>query len=108
MYELNNKKIVNRPGRLNALIRQCLQWLIRAYQYVLSPWLGPSCRFLPSCSDYAREALEIHGPWKGSWLALRRISRCHPLGASGFDPVPEAHGPAGAETNNGHGGCHGH
>jgi putative membrane protein insertion efficiency factor len=62
--------------------------LIRGYQLTLSPFLGGSCRFLPTCSEYAREALERHGAWRGSWLALRRLSRCHPLGASGFDPVP--------------------
>jgi putative membrane protein insertion efficiency factor len=62
--------------------------LIGVYQWTLSPVLGPRCRFLPSCSDYAREALELHGPLVGSWLALRRICRCHPLGGSGYDPVP--------------------
>lgn len=62
--------------------------LIRGYQLTLSPFLGGSCRFLPTCSAYAREAVERHGAWRGSWLALRRLSRCHPLGASGFDPVP--------------------
>jgi putative membrane protein insertion efficiency factor len=62
--------------------------LVRGYQLTLSPFLGGSCRFLPTCSEYAREALERHGAWRGSWLALRRLSRCHPLGASGFDPVP--------------------
>ena len=63
--------------------------LIRAYQLTLSPLLGGSCRFLPTCSVYAREAIERHGAWRGSWLALRRLSKCHPLGRSGFDPVPE-------------------
>ena len=61
---------------------------IKAYQYVLSPWLGPSCRYLPTCSEYALEAIKVHGLWWGGWLALRRLSRCHPLGASGLDPVP--------------------
>jgi|GEM_PF-4666546 len=91
--------------RFNAGIGQCLALLIRAYQYLLSPWLGPSCRYLPSCSEYAREALEIHGPWRGSWLALRRVSRCHPLGASGYDPVPAAQHTAG-DYRGTHGGCH--
>ncbi len=63
--------------------------LIRLYQLTLSPFLGGSCRFLPTCSVYARQAIERHGAWRGSLLALRRLSRCHPLGASGFDPVPE-------------------
>ena len=62
--------------------------LIRGYQLVLSPFLGGSCRFLPSCSVYAREAVERHGAWRGSLLALRRLSKCHPFGASGLDPVP--------------------
>jgi putative membrane protein insertion efficiency factor len=62
--------------------------LIRVYQWTLSPVLGPRCRYLPTCSDYAREAVELHGPGIGSWLALRRICRCHPLGGSGYDPVP--------------------
>ena len=67
---------------------------IHAYRYLLSPMLPPSCRFEPSCSAYALEALSRHGPFKGAWLAGRRISRCHPLsllgGSSGFDPVPPA------------------
>jgi putative membrane protein insertion efficiency factor len=62
--------------------------LIRAYQYALRPLLGANCRFYPSCSDYAREALEKHGALKGSWLALRRILRCHPYHPGGYDPVP--------------------
>ena len=78
------------PNRLNKAVGRCLWLGVRAYQYLLSPWLGPSCRYLPSCSDYAQEAIEVHGPWRGSWLALRRIGRCHPLGGSGFDPVPVA------------------
>lgn len=65
---------------------------IYAYRYTLSPMLPRSCRFEPSCSAYALEALSIHGPLKGSWLAVRRLSRCHPIaflgGGSGIDPVP--------------------
>ena len=61
--------------------------LIRGYQLTLSPYLGGSCRFLPTCSAYAREAIERHGAWRGSLLALRRLSKCHPLGSSGLDPV---------------------
>ena len=63
---------------------------IRGYQLTLSPFLGGSCRFLPTCSAYAIEALAEHGAWRGTGLALRRIARCHPLGKSGFDPVPRA------------------
>ncbi len=65
---------------------------IRAYRALLSPLLPNVCRFTPSCSVYALEALKLHGPFKGSWLTIRRLSRCHPItwlgGSSGFDPVP--------------------
>jgi putative membrane protein insertion efficiency factor len=61
---------------------------IRVYQATLSRILPPSCRFSPSCSHYAVEALARHGPIRGSWLALRRIGRCHPWGGAGYDPVP--------------------
>jgi putative membrane protein insertion efficiency factor len=62
--------------------------LIKIYQWVISPWLGPKCRFTPTCSRYAIEALRKYGLFKGGWLAIRRISRCHPWGGSGHDPVP--------------------
>ena len=61
---------------------------IQAYQFVLSPWVGQHCRFTPTCSHYAIEAIERHGAWRGGWLALRRIARCHPLCDGGHDPVP--------------------
>lgn len=61
---------------------------VMAYRYTLSPMLGPRCRFLPSCSEYAIEAIRLRGPLAGPALALRRIARCHPLGGSGYDPVP--------------------
>jgi putative membrane protein insertion efficiency factor len=63
--------------------------LIRLYQTLLSPLLGPRCRFHPSCSSYALEAIERHGALHGSWLAVRRVCRCHPLNPGGPDPVPE-------------------
>lgn len=66
---------------------------VRAYRLVLSPWLGMHCRYQPTCSAYALEALEKHGVGRGSWLAVRRILRCHPGGGSGYDPVPEPRGP---------------
>ncbi len=62
--------------------------LLRAYQVTLSPLLGPCCRFQPSCSEFALEALERHGALRGSWLAMHRIGRCHPFGGVGYDPVP--------------------
>lgn len=62
--------------------------LIRAYQYAIRPLLGANCRFAPSCSDYAAEAIAKHGSLKGVWLASRRILRCHPYHAGGYDPVP--------------------
>jgi hypothetical protein len=62
--------------------------LIKLYQWVLSPVLGPKCRYTPSCSQYALEALKKYGPLKGGWLSIRRISRCHPWGGHGYDPVP--------------------
>jgi putative membrane protein insertion efficiency factor len=72
--------------------------LIRAYQVVLSPFLGGTCRFLPTCSAYAIEAVERHGALRGSMLAARRLSRCHPLGRAGVDPVPVP-GPSDIETS---------
>jgi putative membrane protein insertion efficiency factor len=62
--------------------------LIKLYKYLVSPLIGPRCRYLPTCSDYALEALARHGPVHGGWLAVRRISRCHPWGDFGYDPVP--------------------
>lgn len=61
---------------------------IRLYRYFLGPWWGGQCRFSPTCSEYAIDALRRHGPWKGGWLAVRRLSRCHPWHAGGFDPAP--------------------
>lgn len=62
--------------------------LIRFYQWVLSPVMGPKCRFTPTCSQYAAESLKKHGIWKGGGLAIKRISKCHPGGPLGYDPVP--------------------
>lgn len=69
-----------------------MQWIliaaVRGYQIVLSPLLPAACRYYPSCSAYAVEALERYGAWRGSWLAVKRIGRCHPFRPGGFDPVP--------------------
>ncbi|TCP10535.1 hypothetical protein EV683_12319 [Crenobacter luteus] len=62
--------------------------LIRFYQVAISPWLAPRCRFAPTCSSYAIEAVRRHGALKGGYLAIRRLTRCHPWGGSGYDPVP--------------------
>ncbi len=62
--------------------------LIRVYQYAISPWLGPRCRFSPSCSSFAIEALQAHGLTRGGWLAIRRVLRCNPWHSGGYDPVP--------------------
>ncbi len=61
---------------------------IKTYQIIISPLLGPSCRFTPTCSQYAVEAIQKYGPVKGSWLSIKRIIKCHPWGGSGYDPVP--------------------
>jgi putative membrane protein insertion efficiency factor len=70
------------------LFAACIRGVHRAYKLTLSPWIGRSCRFLPTCSDYAAEALILHGPVRGGLLAVRRLCRCQPFGGGGFDPVP--------------------
>lgn len=62
---------------------------LRAYKIAISPWLPPACRFYPTCSEYALQAVERFGVWRGSWLAARRLARCHPFHSGGYDPVPE-------------------
>ena len=70
------------------MFSRLLIWLVRAYQYAISPLLPPSCRYLPSCSEYTLEALRKHGAIKGGWLAIKRIGRCRPGCPGGHDPVP--------------------
>lgn len=77
---------------MNAAIAFLLAAAIKVYRYLVSPLLGPNCRFAPSCSAYALEAIERHGPWAGTWIALRRIGRCHPWNPGGYDPVPPLRG----------------
>ena len=69
-------------------VSRLLLYLIRGYQLSLSPWLGGHCRFYPSCSCYAHDAIKRHGARRGAWLGLRRLLRCHPLNVGGYDPVP--------------------
>jgi uncharacterized protein len=69
--------------------RQILLGTIRGYQLAISPMLGPRCRFYPSCSCYAHTAIERFGAWRGIWLGCRRLLRCHPFTAGGYDPVPD-------------------
>ena len=66
-----------------------MRWLIRFYRLCISPFTAPACRFQPTCSAYALEALEKHGPIKGTALTVKRIGRCHPFGGDGYDPVPD-------------------
>jgi putative membrane protein insertion efficiency factor len=70
------------------LYERCVGLAHRAYKLTLSPWIGRSCRFLPTCSDYAAQALILHGPLRGGALAAWRLCRCQPFGGAGFDPVP--------------------
>jgi putative membrane protein insertion efficiency factor len=72
------------------VLARLLRRLIRGYQLLISPLLGPNCRYYPTCSAYAMQAVEIHGALRGGWLALRRIARCHPWHEGGYDPVPAA------------------
>jgi len=74
------------------LLGRFLIAVVRFYQVAISSWTPPTCRFTPTCSAYAIEAIEKHGPMRGAWLAARRIGRCHPFGGHGFDPVPERKG----------------
>lgn len=73
---------------MRRLLSELLILPVRFYRVAISPLFPPCCRFTPSCSEYAIEAIRVHGPLRGTWLALRRILRCHPWGGSGFDPVP--------------------
>lgn len=79
---------MNLPGMLSRLISNVLSLPIYFYRYCISPMLPASCRFTPTCSQYAIEALRKHGPVKGLWLTVRRLFRCNPWGGCGYDPVP--------------------
>jgi putative membrane protein insertion efficiency factor len=86
--EVSSSNKTGGPGLLGKVLAFPFIVLIRFYQLVISPWLGPKCRYTPTCSQYALEAFKKHGPFNGFWLAVKRISRCHPWGGHGYDPVP--------------------
>ena len=77
------------PNAVSKTLAWPLIQLLRLYRVAISPWLGSNCRFDPTCSSYAIEALQRHGVLKGGWLAARRVGRCHPWGGSGYYPVPK-------------------
>lgn len=74
---------------MNKVLKAIFIFFIRVYQYAISPLLGSNCRHSPTCSAYTVEAIQEWGPFKGTWMGLKRISRCHPWGTSGYDPVPK-------------------
>jgi len=95
--------VTSRPeqqgGRRISAAARVLVALLNVYRRFVSPLLGPRCRFYPSCSAYALEAVQLHGAVRGSWLAARRLSRCHPFHSGGLDPVPAPRQKAAAGTN---------
>jgi putative membrane protein insertion efficiency factor len=82
-------ELTREAGIIRRALAAVVIGLIRLYQLAVSPWLGPRCRYVPTCSDYAIAAVRRFGPWRGGWLAARRILRCHPWGSTGYDPVPD-------------------
>lgn len=80
--------ILNPYKLLRFILQKIMIFLIHLYQSLISPFFPPSCRFVPTCSSYGLEAIQKHGPFKGAWLTLKRIAKCHPWGKSGYDPVP--------------------
>ena len=83
------RQLVILRGGLNRGLTEVLLALIRFYRLGISPLLGPHCRFTPTCSAYGLEAIQRHGPWRGGWLTLKRLLRCHPFTPCGCDPVPD-------------------
>jgi uncharacterized protein len=77
---------------MSSLYERSVRGALRVYKLTLSPLVGRQCRYLPTCSEYAAEALITHGPWRGAWLAAGRVCRCNPLGGSGYDPPPPKQG----------------
>ncbi|MEL7254006.1 MAG: membrane protein insertion efficiency factor YidD [Pseudomonadota bacterium] len=81
-----------------SVLARIFAWPVKAYRLIGSPWVGHNCRYQPTCSAYALEALEKHGAIKGGWMALKRIGRCNPWGGQGYDPVPEARSTCGCKS----------
>ncbi len=79
----------NAQEGVNKLLKAAAKSPIYVYRYAISPLLGPRCRHLPTCSQYALDAIDLNGVWIGGWLAMGRIARCHPWGTSGYDPAPD-------------------
>ena len=71
-------------------VTRLMIWMLKGYKLAISPWFGVACRYHPTCSAYAEEAIRLHGPVRGVWLGVRRMARCHPWGGSGYDPVPQS------------------
>lgn len=88
MLKADQKNEITVMGMFKSILSFPFILLIKLYQWIISPWIGPACRFTPTCSHYGIEALKKHGPIKGLWLTVKRISKCHPWGGSGYDPVP--------------------
>lgn len=84
---------------MNRLIAWLALGFVHGYRLLAKPWLPPACRYDPSCSAYALEALRVHGGWRGTWLAVRRVMRCHPFGGMGYDPVPTPRQPGSTGPN---------
>lgn len=89
-------------GYHGRVIDRMLILALRGYKRFVSPLLGPRCRFVPSCSEYAMQAIAVHGAARGGWLAAKRLARCHPLHPGGFDPVPGKTGPSPSCSCTGH------
>ena len=81
------------------MLARALIAIVRFYRAAISPWTPPSCRYTPTCSAYAQEAIETYGALRGGWLAVKRIGRCHPWGGKGFDPVPRVVGEQASESD---------
>ena len=93
---MSYKSFKRRPKRIHKMKQVpktvALQ-LLRGYKFAISPWFGAACRYRPTCSEYAMQAIEVHGVLRGSWMAIGRLLRCHPFAAASYDPVQPKHSP---------------